>query len=105
MKVLEIRGQTGTSRILMGERIGNLASHVPAGKAVFITDANVRRLYPAVFSGVPTIEIPAGEEAKTLETVAAIYAKLIELDLEPDVVARELRDLDQLVDELRKRAS
>jgi len=79
MKVLEIRGQTGTSRVFIGERIGNLVSHLPGGKAVFITDANVRRLYPAVFSGLPTIELPAGEEAKSLETVALIYGKLLGL--------------------------
>jgi len=79
MKVLEIRGQTGTSRVLIGERIGNLASHLPGGRAVFITDANVRRLYPSVFSGAPTIELPAGEEAKSLETVSFIYGKLLEL--------------------------
>ena len=79
MTVLEIRGQTGTSRVFIGERIDRLPAHVPAGRAVFITDGNVRRLYPAVFSGVPTIELPAGEEAKSLETVAFIYGKLLEL--------------------------
>jgi 3-dehydroquinate synthase len=79
MKVLEIRGQTGTSRVFIGERIANLPSHLPGGRPIFITDTNVRRLYPAVFSGLPTIELPAGEEAKSLETVAFIYGKLLEL--------------------------
>jgi len=79
MTVLEIRGQTGTSRVLIGERIDRLSSHLPGGQAIFITDRNVRRLYPALFSGIPTVEFPAGESAKSLETVAFIYGKLLEL--------------------------
>jgi 3-dehydroquinate synthase len=79
MKVLEIRGQTGTSRVLVGERIGNLGTHLPGGRTVFITDTNVRRLHPAVFAGVPTVEIPSGEGSKSLETVSFLYRKLLEL--------------------------
>lgn len=52
-----------------------------------------------------TAEQCVRDEAAATMLYEEVHAKLIELDLEPDVVARELRDLDQLVDELRKRAS
>lgn len=80
MKVLEIRGQTGTSKILVGERIQNLPLHIPAVRTIFITDTTVRRLFPQVFSGYAAIELPPGEESKSLETVAFIYEKLVELE-------------------------
>jgi 3-dehydroquinate synthase len=85
MRVLEIRGQTGTSRILIGERILNLSRYISPGRTIFVTDENVRRLFPDVFSGHITIELPAGEERKTLETVALIYEKLIQLEADRSV--------------------
>jgi 3-dehydroquinate synthase len=80
VRVLEIHGQTGTSRILVGEPLGNLPLHMPPGRAVFITDANVRRLHPSVFEGRDTIEIPPGEPSKSLETAALVYRRLVGLE-------------------------
>ncbi|MGZ7046621.1 MAG: 3-dehydroquinate synthase, partial [Candidatus Aminicenantales bacterium] len=80
MKVLEIRGATGTSKILIGERIQNLPFYIPGGRAIFVTDQTVRRLFPDVFSGYVTIDIPAGEESKSLDTAAFVYGKLVELE-------------------------
>jgi len=80
MKVFEIRGQTGTSKILIGERIRNLPFHIPGARVIFITDQTVRGLFPDVFSGYVTVEIPAGEESKSLDTAAFIYGKLVELE-------------------------
>jgi hypothetical protein len=34
-----------------------------------------------------------------------LQAALVDFELTPDVVARELKDLDTMVDELRKKAS
>jgi len=79
MKALEIRGLTGTSKILIGEPIGRLPSCLPDGMTVLITDPNVRRLYPQVFSGLATIEVPSGEAAKSLETAAFVYGRLLDL--------------------------
>ena len=82
MKSLEIHGQTGTSKILIGESLRNLPHFVSPARAIFITDLNVRGFHPAVFSGHETIELNTGEEVKSLETVEFIYQKL--LDLEAD---------------------
>jgi 3-dehydroquinate synthase len=79
MKVLEIHGQTGTSKILIGERVQNLSLHIPGARAILITDTNVHRLFPDAFSGYVTIELAAGEESKSLETAAFIYERLVEL--------------------------
>lgn len=80
MKTLEIRGLSGTSRILVGENAGHLSRHLPPGRTIFITDENVRRAQPAIFEGRDPIVIPAGEESKTLETVAGLYDRLLALE-------------------------
>jgi len=56
------------------------------GKAVIITDSNVRPLYADALSqslagagfSVTLLEVPAGEAAKTLETAASLYDRLSE---------------------------
>jgi len=80
VKTLEIRGRTGTSRILVGESVRRLGRYLPAGRTVLVTDPNVRRALPALFSGFETIEIPAGEASKGLETVSAVYDRLCALE-------------------------
>lgn len=82
MQTFEIHGQSGTSRILVGETLANLPQYLPAGKVVVITDENVKRLYGDHFSQYPTITIGLGEGHKTLDTMAHIYAELIRLEVD-----------------------
>ena len=80
MKKIEIHGSGSTSVILVGERITNLSSYLPHGKAIIITDKNVHRLYHKELAGYPVIAIGLGEKNKTLQTVEYIYKKLVELE-------------------------
>ena len=45
MKTYTISGASGTSTILVGEQLRNLAAHLPAIKLIIITDRNVERYY------------------------------------------------------------
>ncbi|MGI5865081.1 MAG: 3-dehydroquinate synthase, partial [Myxococcales bacterium] len=51
-------------------------------KLIIVTDATVRRLHGARFPDAPVIEIGQGEAAKTLTTVASIYERFLELELD-----------------------
>lgn len=82
VKVLEICGQTSTSKILIGEELRNLEKHVQSQKAVVITDKNVNCLYHSQFPKYDVIELGTGETIKTLETVRFIYQKLIDLEVD-----------------------
>lgn len=85
MQTIHIAGATGASRILVGERLANLPAHLPPGPAVLITDENVARLYARDFPQAPVITIGIGERVKTLDTVRAIYGRLMALGADRDV--------------------
>jgi 3-dehydroquinate synthase len=80
LNTLEIQGQNGSSRILIGESLTNLPNHLPGSQNVIITDKNVNRLYGAHFSGFDLIELETGEEIKTLASAEAIYMRLLEYE-------------------------
>jgi 3-dehydroquinate synthase len=82
MQVFEIQGQSGTSRILVGEVLANLRQHLPATKVVVITDENIQRLHGDALGPYPTITIGQGEGHKTLDTLAHIYGELIRLGVD-----------------------
>jgi 3-dehydroquinate synthase len=77
MKTITINTNSGTSRILIGERLENLQRYVPVEKPAIITDVNVGRLYPLDSMAGDVITIGTGEEIKTLDTVRDIYAHLV----------------------------
>jgi 3-dehydroquinate synthase len=80
VKALEIRGSTGNSRLLIGGSLQDLSKHVPAEKVVIITDTNVRHIYQKDFPPCEVIEIGTGEEIKNLDTVQALFEKLVKLE-------------------------
>ena len=82
VRVIDIHGSTGDSTILIGERLGNLMQYVPGKKPVIITDTNVGQYYLRDFPSDEAIEIATGEKIKNLDTVQAVYRRL--LDLEAD---------------------
>ncbi len=77
MNEIIIEGKCGKSRITTGEYIDGIDRHFPGKNLVFITDENVKRLYPAVFDKHPVIEIGTGEKIKTLDTVSLIFERLV----------------------------
>ena len=82
MREVNIAGGTGNSRILIGESLDNVTRYLPDIPAVIITDETVSGLYGKRFPNFPVITIGMGEGAKTLDTVAAIYRRLLELSMD-----------------------
>lgn len=80
MQEIIVQGQSGRSRVLIGETLANLDRHLPEGRAIIITDENVARIYGDRFPQVEVITIGCGETHKTMETLAAIYDRLIALE-------------------------
>ncbi|MFC1819706.1 3-dehydroquinate synthase [Thermodesulfobacteriota bacterium] len=80
MKIIDIQGSTGYSTIRVGESLGNLNEYVPAGRALIITDSNVKKYYIKDFPPYEIVEIGVGEEIKTLDTVKEVYERLIKLE-------------------------
>ena len=80
MKTFRISGTTGTSTILIGERLQNLTAHLPNQKPIIITDGNVGRLYAEKFPPAPVITLEPGELSKSLATIDRIYDRLLELE-------------------------
>ena len=85
MRTLEIKGITGASKILVGEKLKNLKKYIPAEKFVIITDENVGRIYGKDFPDCKIIEIAAGEKAKNLDTVKHIYEELVGFEADRSV--------------------
>jgi 3-dehydroquinate synthase len=77
METITINADSGSSRILIGERLANLQRYVPMPKPIIITDVNVGKLYPLDSMASDVITIGTGEEIKTLDTVRDIYGHLI----------------------------
>ncbi len=77
MNEINVTGQSGRSRILIGETLARLGRYLPEGRTVIITDENVRQLYGSRFPEAEVITIGLGEAHKTLETLALIYDRLI----------------------------
>jgi 3-dehydroquinate synthase len=85
MRTFEIKGITGTSKILVGENLKNLEDYVPAEKFVIITDENVNRIYGKDFPACKIIEIATGEKVKNLDTVKYIYEQLVKFEADRSV--------------------
>jgi 3-dehydroquinate synthase len=80
VKILEIHGSTGNSTLLIGETLQNLQHYIHSEEVVIITDTNVGRFYSKDFPHCEVIEIGTGERIKNLDTVQAIYGKLVEIE-------------------------
>ena len=57
LKTIHINGETGSSRILIGESLNSLADYLPQNNCAIITDNNVRKYYQNQFPPFPVIEI------------------------------------------------
>lgn len=79
MKIIDIHGSTGNSKVIIGETLGNLNKYLPEVKPIIITDKNVWRLYKEYFPDANVIKIGTGEKTKHLDTVQSIYKRLIEI--------------------------
>lgn len=80
MYELTIQGGSGTSQLLVGERLANLTRYVPDGRPIIITDENIQHIYGSQFPDANIITIGCGEKNKTMETLAKIFEQLIALE-------------------------
>jgi 3-dehydroquinate synthase len=77
-----IKSEIGSSRILVGESLGNVKKYLPHDRVIIITDENVSRLFKDKFSGFPVITIGTGEKSKTIDTVSEITDEFIRLGVD-----------------------
>ncbi len=80
MRTLEVKGITGNSRVLIGEKLENLENYIPVEKSIIITDTNVSQIYQKEFPPCRVIEIGTGEKIKDLDTVRYIYEQLVQIE-------------------------
>ena len=77
-----IKSEIGSSRIVVGESLGNVNKYLPHRRVIIITDENISRLYWDKFSDFPVITIGTGEKIKTLDTVGEITDEFIRLGVD-----------------------
>jgi 3-dehydroquinate synthase len=81
MKLLEVKAESKTSRILVGEKLTRLADYIDSKNTIILTDSNILRYYKNLLpAGVPVIIMGEGEKNKTLATIDMIIGKLVELE-------------------------
>jgi len=80
METYNISGRLGDSRLLIGEKLENVATYAPAKGAVIITDTAVWDAYQHAFPDWHVIKIGTGESVKTLKTVETVYDELLSLE-------------------------
>lgn len=80
MKTIEIHGTLRDSRIIIGERIGNVGKYLPPGRVVIITDPNVYGYYRQLMPSHEIIQIGTGESMKTLDTIHHILKELLGME-------------------------
>jgi 3-dehydroquinate synthase len=65
---------------MVGESIDNVGQYLEGRRTVIITDSVVSGCYQKQLPASPIITIDVGEKIKTLDTVNAIYSRLVELE-------------------------
>ncbi len=85
MRVLEIKGKTGRSKICVGEKLIHLPQYLPDTSTVILTNEDVARHYQHEFPSAEVIIIGDGEGFKTLDTAARIYDRLISMEADRSV--------------------
>ena len=67
---------------MVGERLANLTDYLPDRRLIIITDEIVGPLYQKYFPPCEVITIGCGEQHKTMDTLSAIYGRLIEMEVD-----------------------
>ncbi len=82
MKILDVKAESKTSRILIGERLANVNKYLDAKrKTIILTDSNILKYYKDQLpQGIPIVEIGLGESNKTMDTIDRIMGKLVEFE-------------------------
>ena len=82
MKIVEIHGQSGDSKILFDESLKNLPKYVKGKRTVIITDTNVAHHYRPLFPRWEVIEIGTGDGIKNMVQIESIYDQLLDMEVD-----------------------
>ena len=70
------------SKIILDSPFTDFRKFIPKDKlnrTIIITDTNINRIYGKSFSELPIIEIPAGEDSKSMDQILSIMEKLLNM--------------------------
>jgi 3-dehydroquinate synthase len=79
MEEIIIKGDTGESKVIIGESLDNIGNYIPTSNVFIITDMNVKQYHGGQFPKFPIYCIEPGETSKTLETAGEIYKWLLDM--------------------------
>ncbi len=82
MKILDVKAESKTSRILIGERLANVNKYLDAKrKTIILTDSNILKHYKDQLpQDFPVIEMGLGESNKIMDTINMIMERLVDLE-------------------------
>ena len=75
MNKIVVKASSGTSQVLLGGSIDDLAELCGSRKTLVITDTNVHRFHGSRFPEAPLVVIEPGEDSKDLHTVRTMHLK------------------------------
>ena len=78
--MLEIKGSSKVSKLLIGESYKNTDKYLPSSNTVIIADSNVYDLYHDTLPALKAITIHTSERLKSLDTVSFIINELIKME-------------------------
>jgi 3-dehydroquinate synthase len=79
---MKLETATGSTRIVVGESLKNLAEYAGGRRIVLLVDTNVGRLHGKLLSGYERVDIGCGEESKSLGRIEEICRRLLELGVD-----------------------
>lgn len=79
MKVIDIKGASGSSRIEVGNHICDVARLLDGRDAVVVTDDNLEQHYGHLFGELPVLKVGCGEGHKNLKTLDRLVQGLLEI--------------------------
>lgn len=82
MKTLNLHSAQGICKIIVGEKIENILTHVINKNLVILADEKVIDFHGARFPKAPVIPIPSGEKSKSLSFVKDVYRQLLDFEVD-----------------------
>ena len=82
MREMKLEAATGSTRIVVGESLKNLAEYTGGRRTVLLVDANVRRIHGRRLAGFKQVDVGCGEAAKSLGNIEGICRRLLELGVD-----------------------
>lgn len=82
MREMKLEAPAGSTRIVVGESLKNLAEYAGGRGCVVLVDTNVGRIHGQLLAGYERVDIGCGEEAKSLGHIEEICRRLLELGVD-----------------------